>query len=600
MNLEEEYRAPKTHSQLRAMVDSFCKGTQTSRQEARLDRDYYDGEQISALVLKELQKRGQPPLYINKIANVVNGMWGVMDAAASDPEAFPRSAKSQDAADLATKTIRYLVDRANFKRLKRGASETFVIEGIAAAMVEYDGRHVNLARIRFEEFVFDPVSREHDFSDALFLGQAKLMDASEAATLYPEFDAAQTFSDDFFDLGDDEARLKWWIDNDRKLVRIVDLYYKVGHDWHRAVFTSAQVLYVGPSDYRDDEGESICPVLATSYEVAREGLRYGAVRHMRPLQDDINSRRSKLLHHLVHRQVKATDMNATATRAEAIREAAKADGAIPFGWDAVGTPDLAQGQMLIYSQSVEDLNRMGPTPAVLGRVSGANESGRARQILQQAGYTELARAYGRFEAFEAAIYRTVWFAAKQFLTSPMWIRIASDPRAIEFLQVNEPVMGLVPQPVVDPATGEPMLDAYGQPVVQPVLGQVGTMNRLAELDMDIVLSTVPDTVTLQQESFQSILEMAASVKMDLLDPRFQLLVEMSPMPNKRDIVEKIEAFRQQMAAQQQPDPMAEQATILDFEAQKAEIEKDRAKAFRDITSAQAQSVEMVRRDFGFD
>ena len=604
--IADDYSAPMTHAELKAMVQNFHTTTAENNTECRKDRAFYDGDQIDGKTLAILKRREQPPTVINRVAPAINGMLGVLDAASSDPRAYPRTPRAGDAAEVATKTLNYLADATDFENVKAEASHDFLIEGTCAVFSEFEDApegvtpEIPVRHIRWEEFIYDPNSRKTDFSDAIWLGYGKLMDRHIARSLYG--DVISLEGPELEDSYTDNQPNTYWTTENRKLVRIVDIYYRDGATWHRAIFTESEEVYSGVSGYEDDRGRSMCPIVAASYEIDQHGNRYGAIRQMRPLQNLINSTHSKLLHNLNSRQLRQIqDQVPNQDERHAKEEAAKPDGIIPWGYEIASAPDLAQGQMLSLQNAFEALDRLAPTPALLGRMGGANESGRARQILQQAGYTELARAYSRFAKLENSVYRHLWFIARQHLSAPIWIRIADDERAPEFLQVNEPIMGMVQQPLMDPETQQPIIDPMtGQPVVQLVEGVVGYNNRLAELEMEIVLSTVADTVTLQKEAFDSILEMSSALKLDPLDPRFELLIEMSSMPNKRETVEKLQAFRQQLQQQQQPDPIAQQTHALEIEAKEAEIERDRAKAFKDIASARETQVQAVRKGFGLD
>ena len=598
MNPETEYAAPKEHGDLMKMVEQHLSATKENADEAKLDRDYFDGDQISGVTLATLKARGQPPIYTNKIGNSLRGMFGLIESAATDPQAFPRTPRSQDAADLVTKVLRYVADRAQMKKVKRNCAPEFLIEGSCAAIMEFDGRDITLAPIDWCNFIYDPLSVRADFSDAKWLGVAKMMDRDDVSAMFENFDGDGGPSEDFYGFNDDDAkRTQYWHSPTRKLVRVCDVYYNVGSDWHRIIFTASQTLYAGPSEYVDEDGETFCPITAVSHAVSRKGDRYGVVRDMRPLQDEVNARRSRMLHLTNTRQVRQTALNVQQGSKEIAKaEAAKADGALPYGWESVPSPDLAQGQMLLMQQSTADLDRMAPTPAVLSQTRGANQSGRASQIIQQAGFTELAYAFGMFEDWEESIYKKMWFCARQYLTEPMFIRIADDPRAIEFMTINEPVMGLVEQPIVDPESGM-QIDS------EIVQGVVGYENRIAELDMEIIISTTPDTQTLQQEAFEAIVDLSKGLGISPIDPMFELVVELSPMPNKREALERIEAFRNelmQQQAQQEQDPMEAEAMKLTLAEKKAEIAKDQAKALKDITSAQAQKHEMRRKDAGLN
>jgi hypothetical protein len=600
--IDETPKPAVSHDRLKEMVTVFRDAVDTNAKDARRDRDYYDGRQISEAVRNDLERRGQPAIWTNKIGSAVTGVLGILDAGQSDPEAMPRNYSGQDAADVVTKTLRYVADRADHKKTRKLTSSNFVIQGVCAALTVFEGNKITSNRIRFDDFVFDPYSEELDFSDAKYLGIAKMMEADDVEALYGEAYArlgSPTGQDsDFLGFMADDKKKNWWADVKRKRIRVVDLYYEARGDWHRAVFIRDGMLYAGVSPYHNDEGETICPITATSWEVTQDGCRYGMVRNMIPLQDEVNSRRSKLLHHANSRQTQQTDQFAPPANKEiARREAAKPDGTIPFGWAPIAAPDMAQGQMLVLQQSTADLDRMAPTPAVLGRVASNNESGRARQILQQAGYTELARAFSNFEAFELSIYRKMWWIAKEYL-GPMLVRITDDPRAVEFLSINEPQMGVVEQPAIHPETGAPMINPMtGAPATIAVPGQVGVKNHLAKMDMDIILTTVPDTVTLAQETFQALSEYASAMRVSFLDPSVWAAIEMSPMPDKRETIDRLKALKQegdQMGAEaaQAQAQAAQQALGVELAAKQAKAAKDTASAQK--TTIEAEKLKQDR------
>ena len=593
----QEYVAPKSLNQLVRMVDEYLSSNLENDENAKRDRDYFDGKQLSDQVLETLKARGQPTIHTNVIKQAISGMLGVLDSTQTAIEAYPRTYKDTDSADTATKILRYLADRGQLQKVKRDGSSNFFIEGTAAAIIEYDGNEITTSSIRWSEFVFDPYSREHNFSDATYLGVGKLMDRSDVSALYTNFESKGSDSEDLFGIKDSGHKAKYWSSKDRDMVRVLDLYYRVGGLWHRAVFTQSELLYAGPSEYEDDYGFSICPVRATSYEVSREGERYGHVRNMVPLQDEVNARRSRFLHLVNHRQVQQTDLRSRGSEATAKREAAKADGAIPFGWATSNVQDMAQGQMLIYEQSRADLERMSPSPALLGRSGGANESGRARMISQQAGLSEHARTFGRLEEWELEIYRTIWAAARQYMTETFVVRITDDPRSPQFLTINEEVKEPMPKPVI----GEddlPVIDPMtGQPAIQIVETTVAKNNELAKLDMDIILATVPDPISLQHEVFQTLLEYAASTRLSPFSPEFAAVIEMSPMPNKRETLERLQAAMEKMSSGG-PNPVEEKLSQLAVSKQEAEIQSELADAAKDNAKAKQTQMEVMRAMFG--
>lgn len=258
-----------------------------------------------------------------------------------------------------------------------------------------------------------------------------------------------------------------------------------------------------------------------------------------PLQNAINGLDSRTMNLANSAQVQISDETALATDADIARtEASRADGMIPKGYTKVPVTDLFQGATLKLNQYISAIERMAPTPSVLGRAEGANQSGRARQIAAAAGFTELARFFSRAERLEERIYKQMWFRARQFMTELRLLRVTNDAGAKESLQVNTPINR--PVPVMGPD---------GQPTIQPQ--QVGVQHHLAEMDMEITITTVRQAVTLRQEAIDAMLEFSAKTSVSILDPQFEFLLELSNIPDKAEILGKYNAIRQKAQAQQQ-------------------------------------------------
>lgn len=572
----------------RRMFDEYRSFSDANRRLQQLDRDYYDGpKQLSATTRSTLKQRGQPEIYENLIRGAIDGTLGVMQGNQVDPRAYPRNPQDTEASDIASKTLRFIADVSKFDQVKLDCAENLLIEGATAAITEVDGEDIKTTQIRHDEFFHDPYSRRHDFKDARYLGIAQWKDLDEVKALYPDAVAAEgdplsgnsSVLDSLW--GDKPENAGAWVDNKRKRLLVCEVYYNRAGQWNRAVFCAAYVFEHDVSAYRDKKGPR-CPIEAQSCYVDRENNRYGRVRDMIPVQDEVNARRSRLLHLANSRQVQQVNPQAAPVDSTIARaEAAKADGVIPAGWQVVATADLASGQQVLLQDSRQSIARMGPTPAVLGRVDGANQSGRSRQVLQQAGMTELARPMGRLGEWEARCYEQMWLCAQQFWTGPMWIRVTDQVRAPEFIQVNEPVMGMVMEPVAGP-DGRPVMDEMGNPAMQPAIGVAEVKKRLAEMDMDITIDTVPDTANLQQETFA---EFSTLVQggVDPFSPQFELLIEMSGIPDKQRVLETLKAKRDEM--QQQQAQQAQEAAMLAQQQAEGEAMKTQADAEDKAASA---------------
>lgn len=586
--------APPSIEKLRKMFDEARDLSQKARDEQEKDQDYYDGPgQANPEVRQTLRDRGQPLVIDNRIAPAIDGILGVMESGKTDPRAFPRNPGDQPAADVATKSLRYIAETSRWNAKRMDCAEDYLKQGVCAAIVEWDGEII-AQRGRWETFFYDPKSRENDFSDAKYMGFAKWMYADEVMADYPE---RSRMLGDLTTVADSPLQATWddrpedrvtWVDQRRNRLMVVEIYYSSVQGWLRSVYCAAGWLEYGPSPYVDVRtGETRNPIVAQSFKVDRQNNRYGPIRNMRYMQDEVNARRSRGLHVTNSRQVQNVDPSAPPVDVRTVRqEAARPDGVIPQGWQTVQATDIANGNLAMLAEAKESLQRMVPVAIAQDLREGSASSGRARQVAQQAGLTQFGRGFGRFEDFEERVYRQMWLCAQQFWTEPKWVRVTDNPQAAEFLQVNEPVMGPVQQPVpMTDEMGRPVIDAAtGQPAmtVQIVEGVVGYENRPSEMDMDIIIASTPDTVALEFETFEAFMQLIQS-GVDPMSPVFEVMIELSPLPDKGRLLERLKAIREQM---QQSQAQAAQA------AQQAEAEArdlDNADKAAGIQKTQAET-----------
>ena len=541
--------------------------TSDARRESQIDGDYYDGYQWTPEERRALRSRRQPDLVFNHVRTAINGTLGVIKQGNTDPKAYGRNPEDEEAADVASKVLRFIADKANFDSVKGDCSKDFLVTGTMAALVGVVGEEILVEQIRWEEFFYDPRSRRQDFKDARYMGIAKWMYSDDVAQLYPDAKGAldnaisgsAPLSPDwtFMDRPDDAGGIAW-VDSKKSRVMVVEIYHR-DEQWMRCVFWSGGILEQAVSPYLDDKSRPICPIEGQSCYVDRENNRAGIVRDMRGPQDEINKRRSKALHLMSVRQIQEVVPGSGLASADVARaEAARPDGVIPSGWQLVPTGDMVSGQLALLAEAKSEIERFGPSPSVLGRQS-SDSSGRAQLVRQQAGLTELAPVLGGIEEWELRVYRQMWNRARQFWTGPMWIRITDDQGANKFVGVNQP----------DP------------------LGY-GPANNISTMDVDIIVDTIPDTANVQQEQFALMVELA---RMGGLGPNpGMLLLEASSLPNKQKIIEKMttapdEAQQQQQMLQNQRN---EAIFAAELENKQADTSQKRSTAIKNVADAQAK------------
>ncbi|MCA0358725.1 MAG: hypothetical protein LCH78_18075 [Proteobacteria bacterium] len=553
------------HAALKKMYEDFQSTTRDGRAQSQVDDDYFHGNQLTPDEKRILQARKQPDAVFNRTRPAVLGTLGVIKQGATDPRAYPRNPGDEDAADVASKVLRYIADKSNFDAIKIDVAKNYLVEGTGAIIVEADADgEIPLTQIRWEELVYDPRSRRQDFGDARYLGVAKWQYADDLKASYPDkgdeierLIGSGNMADDISDDRPRDGQTVAWVDGRKRRVMTVELYHR-DDGWKRCVFWSGGVLEASESPYLDDKGRPTCPIVAQSCYVDRENNRYGIVRDMRGPQDEINKRRSKLLHRTSSRVVQeAAPGQGYGSIEEVRREAAKPDGVLPSGWQIVNTGDMAAGEAQLLAEAKAEIERMGPNPAILGR-QGESQSGRANLVRQQAGLTEQAVIFGGIEEFELRVYRQMWSRARQFWQTPMWVRVTDDEGAPQFVGVNQP-----------------QTDEFGQ--------QIGVENQIAAMDVDIIIDTVPDTANVQQEQFAMLVELA---KVGALGQNpGPLLLEASSLPNKAKVIEKLQAPTD--PAQQQ---MQQQAAELQARGAAAKVAKDEADAL--LTGAKAQNEQL--------
>lgn len=577
---------------LKRMVDEFRDGTEIGRAQSEKCRRYYDGEQLDGPKTLALRRARQPRVIRNEIKPAINGLLGILQQAKVDPRAWPRNPDNEEQADVASKALRYVADVNRFHKTKIDVAENHLIEGVAAAIVEADEKTgAVIHRIRYDEIIYDPRSREANFSDALFKGVGKWLYEQDVQRMYPHLaeDIGASFETGWgADLGlgtmyedkpDSVGGNSYWMDRKKRRLFIVELYHREDQ-WMRTVFYVGGVLEQDVSPYLDDDQEPICPIVMGSCFIDRDNQRYGLVASMLSPQDELNAYTSRALHLANHRQLQVSDPNfpPEVDSKVASQEAAKADGVIPLGYTAVPTNDMLQSISLMMADARQALVRQAPTPAVLADASGSNESGRSRLVLQQAGMTEIARALGRLEDWENEIYRQAWLRLKQFKTEPWWIRITGDEGKPDFAGVNMPA------------------DAQGQPI-DPRMAQMMQMqgiqppqitNKLADMDVDIEVETVPDTANLQAEQFESIAPLLPQIAEAYGAAKaLELALALSSIPDKGRIKSILDS--------EKDDPQAQQMAQMQQQIQQMQVELGMKQAQADLAKTESEVALNVAR-----
>jgi hypothetical protein len=306
------------------------------------------------------------------------------------------------------------------------------------------------------------------------------------------------------------------------------------------------------SPYVDNDDDSARPYNAWCPYVGEDGTRYGMVRDLRSLQDEVNKRASKALHLLSVRQVKY-EAGAVADIEEARRELAKPDGIIKvnkgFLFEPLEQTAQIQGNLEMMQDAKADLNNTGPNPALQGK-GVEQQSGRAILAQQNSGMAELSPVYERMREWKLSGYHMDWNNARKFYTDDRYIRLTGNAQANQHLRINVPIA-----------------DGMGN--------VTGVENQIAEMDVDIILDEGPDTVTMREELIEQL--------SDRPDIPSEVLIELSNLPDKDALLQKLQQFKapppEMIELQKRMAQLEELQKAADIDKTRADTDKVHTDAF---------------------
>ncbi len=572
--------------------------TDRARRKSERARDYYNGYQWTQKELDILAKRNQPALTINYIKRKVEYLRGFERRMRSDPKAFPRTPEDDQLSGAATDALRFVAERNDFDVTRSDVYEDLLIEGFGGADVTVveglDGYDVDITRIPWDRIWYDPYSRAKDFTDARYLGIVIWMDREEALETFPGYEDVIEYTLSSVSMSqtyDDRPKYSTWSDNRRTRVRVVQCQFQYHGQWMIATFTKGGYLTEPMlSPYMDREDRPACSLILRSAYVDRENQRYGHVDDLIDLQDEINKRRSKLLHLNSVRQTFG-NRQAIADVDKARRELAKPDGHLEvensgeFGKDfgVMPTADMSAGQLELLRHATGEMQASGPNAAMAGK-DPRIQSGVAIQAQQLGGAVEIEPIVDDLRQWTKQIYEASWLRVRQFWTSEKWIRVTDDEKNAKWVGLNQPVTLAQALGELPPQEAAQYMQQMGLQPNDPRLDQVVRMdNDIAGLDVDITIEEGPQVPNTQAEQFQMLGQLAqAGIQ---IPP--EVLIEASQLRNKDKLLEMLNQAQQgQKQAQQAAAQTAQQQAQATIQKTTAEANRYQAMASKTMVEVQ--------------
>ena len=597
----------KLHDQLVRWFEDSEHASTEEREDADKARRYYDGAQWTKAEQDALAKRGQPEITINKIQTKVAMLCGLERRARTDPKAYPRTPSEEDRADAATQALRYLADNNDFPLSRSAVFEEMLVEGFGGIELTLEddgngGADIRITHVPWDRLWYDPHSRRMDFGDARYLGSVVWMDRDQCEEMYPGADdvieAAFATNGSGFNAYQDRPETTTWSDNRRTRVRVVQCHWIRGNTWWQAHYTRSGML-TDPvaSPFKDRHGKSACGIVLQSAYIDRENRRYGMVKGLISMQDEINKRRSKALHLLsVHQAI--AEKGAVKDVDAARSELARPDGYIEVNpgmrFELLPGGEMAQGQFLLLQHATAEMQLSGPNAAM----SGTDErqlSGRAILAQQAGGATMNEPLADALRWWARRVYEVAWMAVREYWTGERWLRVTDDLGELRWVGLNHPVtmgeqlakrIGEIQDPQQQQMAVMQLQQAARDPMMAMQLQQVvGVDNAVGDLDVDISVAEGIDVPAMQMENFQALIQLAG-MQPGLIPP--EVLIAASSLRDKDQLLAMLKQHNEEQAqARQRAAPMIQRNA-------EAEVSGKEAKAAADFALAKERGINSVK------
>ena len=548
-------QAPLT--QRRREFENYASSKAREIDEQRLSWRYYHIDQWTREQIRVLKKRQQPLITFDRSARKIDSLGGTIRRLRTDPKCYPNTPNGENGAEVATQVIKTICDASFAEDIEVECCKDALIHGFGVDELMLRDGDKGDPDLAFEytdpkTFFYDPRSLRYNFQDVRFHGVYKWADIDELEDL--QEGAADKVRESLDNDGGywtafDTDRESLWVDS-RHRIRLIDHWYKVGGVWRWMLHTCTVEIMSGESPFRNHRGMSISKYNAFACMVDIDGDHYGFMRRLRGPQDAMNQHRSKAMHIMNTRQLKIKE-GAVDNIETARREAARPDGVLVHRGDEKDLQVIQADQEFLqqtnyYEDAKKEIDTFGPNQQLIQEF-GQNVSGRAANMLQQAGLAELGPFLKNYRMWKLQRYQAAWVAAQTYWTADRMLRVTDDAGVAQFMQIN--------------GTD---LNEYGMPTL---------VNHLGNIDVEIKVDEGPDTETIMGDVFD--LLMALSQNNVPIPPAAIIEASYLPLSEKKKL--------QAMVAQ--PDPAKQAMIQAGLQKTQSEAQKNQADAEKSHTGA---------------
>src|ERR1700677_1209227 len=118
-------------SRLRQQYVDYLSAKVPEYEEQKQSRHYYHSAQYTPEEVEILRKRRQPIVTFNRINRKIDGIVGMVQRIRQDVKAFPKNPKNADGAEIATQSVRSVLQGGSWEFVDPWCAQQSAIEGIA-------------------------------------------------------------------------------------------------------------------------------------------------------------------------------------------------------------------------------------------------------------------------------------------------------------------------------------------------------------------------------------------------------------------------------------------------------------------------------------
>jgi len=551
------------------------------RKDADKCADYYDGNQLDAETLNELDAKGMAPLITNLVKPTIDLVLGMEAKTRVDWRVTADLDEYQDVAEALSQKLHEVEREARADRACSDAYASMVKTGVGWVEVSRDADPFNypyrVSSVHRREMYWDWLAKEPDLSDARYIVRKRWLDYDLVALHFPKHKNILSASrgrwdGDWLEVAKEDVALAQafdqergssiadmeWLSYNRKRICLQEVWYKAHvrgkilrlpdravefdpkNEMHQiavsqglvnveeAIFAQQRMsVWAGPHRLHDGKcAKKRCPYVPFfGFREDLTGAPYGLIRTMISPQDEINARRRKLMNLLSSKRVIA-DSDALDTRANS------------------------------FSDVLEEIAR--PDSVVV--LNPQRRNGNAFEV-----QTDLALSNQQFEIMKdaemgiqsvAGVYQAM-LGQSSSATSGLAINSLVEQGTTTLAELNDGYRyartrcgEMIVDLIRDDLVGQPVQVIVGEgkrkrviqlntPMQHPETGEVVMMNDVAKSVTKVTLSDVPSTPAYRQQMMQQLSQVVQALPPQaqaILAPAF---VELSELPDRKAIADQM-------------------------------------------------------------